>query len=258
MKVLRKFRPHVWIAPVFLMSVACMASKNPVAHVDIKVTKSYEGIQPLPRPDRVVVYDFTVSTSVVQTDKMPGIRQRMKVAHSSEDAATYAGEQVQDQIARDMIKGLEKRLKAAGIPVEKGTPEMKLTGNSLVVHGTITKLNQGHRLRRGSVGLGAGASDVETDCQISMQTDGNDVLLSALETKAKSGKKPGMAVTMGAGAAPAVAGGVTGATAHKSTPQGDASRTGAALAKHIAGMMKAKGWIPPDAPKTTDVAQANQ
>ena len=258
MKVLRKFRPHVWIAPVFLMSVACMASKNPVAHVDIKVTKSYEGIQPLPRPDRVVVYDFTVSTSVVQTDKMPGIRQRMKVAHSSEDAATYAGEQVQDQIARDMIKGLEKRLKAAGIPVEKGTPEMKLTGNSLVVHGTITKLNQGHRLRRGSAGLGAGASDVETDCQISMQTDGNDVLLSALETKAKSGKKPGMAVTMGAGAAPAVAGGVTGATAHKSTPQGDASRTGAALAKHIAGMMKAKGWIPPDAPKTTDVAQANQ
>jgi hypothetical protein len=48
---------------------------------------------------------------------------------------------------------------------------------------------------------------------------------------------------MGAGAAPAVAAGVTGATAHKSTAQGDSARTGSALAKHIAGLMKAQGWI---------------
>jgi hypothetical protein len=251
-------RPFIYVTPVFLMSLACMASKNPVAHVDIEVTNSYEGQQALPKPDRVVVYDFAVSKSVVQTDKTPGIRQRMKVAHSSEDAATYAGEQVEHQITKDMMKGLEKRLKTAGITVEKGTPETKLTGNTLVIHGTITKLNQGHRLRRGTVGLGAGASNVETECQISMQTDGQAVLLSALTTKAKSGKKPGMAVTMGAGAAPAVAGGVTGATAHKSTPEGDASRTGSALAKHIANLMKTKGWIPAEAPQTTDVAQSNQ
>jgi hypothetical protein len=240
------------------MSFACMASKNPVAHVDIKVTKSYEGQLALPKPDQIVVYDFTVSKSVVQTDNMPGIRQRVKVSHSSKDAATYAGEQVENQITKETIKGLEKRLKTAGIPVEKGTPETKLTGNTLVIHGTITKLNQGHRMRRGTVGLGAGASDVETECQITMQTDGQTVLLSALTTKAKSGKKPGMAVTMGAGAAPAVAGGVTGATAHKSTPEGDASRTGSALAKHVANLMKAKGWIPAEAVQPADVAQTNQ
>lgn len=258
MKISRMSRPFMSIAPVFLMPLACVASKNPVAHVDIKVTKSYEGQQPLPKPDRVVVYDFTFAKSVVQTDKMPGIRQRVNVAHSSEDAATFAGEQVENQITKDMIKGLQKRLKTAGIPVEKGTPEMKLIGNTIVVHGTITKLNQGHRLRRGTVGLGAGASDVETDCQVSVRTDGKTVLLSALTTKAKSGKKPGMAVTMGAGAAPVVAGGATGATAHKSTPQGDASRTGSALAKHIANLMKAEGWIPPETPQTSPAAQATQ
>ena len=215
-----------------------------MAHVDIKTVKSYQGQNPLPKPDRVVVYDFTVARSAIKTDKMPGVRQRIKNAGSSEDSATLAGEQVQEQITADLVKSLQKRLKASGIPVEKGTPDMEITGNTLVVHGTVTKLDQGHRLRRGTVGLGAGASDVKTNCQISMQATGNTVLVSELTTEAKSGKKPGAAVTMGAGAAPVVAVGATGATAHKSTAQGDASRTGSALAKHIADLMKTQEWIP--------------
>ena len=258
MKIVRVSRSLMWIAPVFLMSPFCNASKNPVAHVDIKVTKSYDGQQRLPKPERVVVYDFSISKSVVQTDRMPGIRQRMANAHSSEDAATVAGEQVDKEITKDLLSGLQKRLKASGIGVEMGTPEMAIPGNAIVVHGTITKLNQGHRLRRGSVGLGAGASDVETECQISIQADGKTVLLSELTTKAKSGKKPGMAGTMGAGAAPAVAAGVTGATAHKSTAQGDAARTGSALAKHITKLMTAQGWVQPETSDTASAAPTDQ
>ena len=242
MKTLRMSRFLTWVAPVLVIVPTCVASKNPVAHVDIKVTKSYEG-QQLPKPERVVVYDFTVAPGAVKTDRHPGVRQRIKNSKNSEGAAAAASEQVENQITKDMVKGLQKRLKAAGIPVEKGAPEMELTGNTLVVRGTITKLHQGHRMRRGTVGLGAGASDVETECQISMQTGSNTVMVSELTTKAKSGKKPGAAVTMGAGAAPVVAAGATGATAHKSTAEGDAARTGSALAKHIAKLMTTAGWI---------------
>jgi hypothetical protein len=218
--------------------VSVAAAKNPLAHVDIKTVKSYDGQNPLPKPDRVVVYDFTVAPDVVKTDRAPGVRQRMK-GNSKDEVAG----QVQDQITSDLLKELQKQLKSSGIPVEKGTPDMQASGNALTIRGTVTKLDQGHRLRRGTVGLGAGGSDVETDCQISVATGGNDVLFSELTTVAKSSKKPGAAVTMGAGAAPAVAGGVAGATAHKSTAQGDSARTGSALAKHIAGLMKAQGWI---------------
>ena len=244
-----------WGAPIALsvVIVSIAAAKNPLAHVDIKTVKSYDGQNPLPKPDRVVVYDFTVAPDIVQTDRAPGVRQRMK-GNSKDEVA----EQVQSEISSDILKGLQKQLKASGIPVEKGTPDMQAPGKALVIHGTITKLAQGHRLRRGTVGLGAGGSDVETDCQISMATGGTDVLFSELMTVAKSSKKPGAAVTMGAGAAPAVAGGVAGATAHSSTAQGDSARTGSALAKHIAGLMKAQGWVAATDQQASADARSNQ
>lgn len=238
MHAIRTSRLLRWSAPVALTVVlSAAASKNPIAHVDVTTVKSYDGQNPLQKPDRVIVYDFTAPDSV-KTDRLPGVPQRLK-GNSKDDVE----QQVEDQITDDLLKGLQKKLKSSGIPVEKGTPDMQAPSNALTVRGAVTKLDQGHRLRRGTVGLGAGASDVETDCKLSLETGGNSVLFSELTTVAKSGKKPGAAVTMGAGAAPAVSAGVTGATAHKSTAQGDSARTGSALAKHIAGLMKAQGWI---------------
>jgi hypothetical protein len=91
-----------------------------------------------------------------------------------------------------------------------------------------------------------------------VETGANSFLFSELSTVAKSGKKPGAAVTMGAGAAPEVAGGVAGATAHQSTAQGDSARTGSALAKHIAGLMKAQGWITTTDEQAITDAKSNQ
>lgn len=240
MNVRNTFRLSGWCIPILLVAVAPVAAaKNPIAHVDIKTVQSYQGTEPLTKPERVVVFDFSVSPDVVKTDHMPGVRQRMK-GNSKKDVAN----QVEKQITKDLINTLQKNLKASGIPVEKGTPGMDIPGNALVIRGTVTKLDQGHRMRRGTVGLGAGASDVETNCHISIESGGNSVLLAELATVAKSGKKPGAAVTMGVGAAPAVAAGATGATAHKSTAQGDSARTGSAVAKYVVKQMKEKGWIP--------------
>lgn len=240
MNALRKSLLLSWLVSIALAALVSVAaaSKNPVAHVDIKTVQTYQSAQALPKPDRVVVYDFAIDPAVVKTDRMPGIRQRMK-GNSKEDVA----KQVQSQITSDMVKSLQKRLKASGIPVEKGTPDMQVPGNALTIRGTITKLDAGHRMRRGTVGLGAGASAVETDTHISVETGGNNVMLAELTTVAKSGKRPGAAVTMGAGAAPAVAVGASGATAHKNTAQGDSARTGSALAKYIANQMATRGWI---------------
>jgi len=239
------------IAPIFLLALASVAyPQNPVAHVDVKTMKSYEGQQQLPKPDRVVIFDFAVNPEAIKVDQRPGIRQRVTNVTSSEDAATLAGEQVQNQITKDLLSTLQKRLSASGVAVEKGTRDMPISGNTIVVNGTIESIDQGHHIRREAVGLGAGASEVKTSCQVTMQTSGNKVSISEFTTDAKSGKKPGAAVTMGAGAAPDVAAGATGATAHKSTAEGDAVRTGSALANHIADWMKTQGWIPSASPST--------
>jgi Domain of unknown function (DUF4410) len=228
---------------VFALAWASLAfAKNPLAHGDIKTIRSYDRQTPLPKPERIIVYAFTVSPAVVKTEKMPGLRQRIKQARSHQDAATLAAQQVQAEITKDLIKVLQKQLKTSGIPVEKGAPDVDVPGNALTIRGVVTKLDQGHRLRRGTVGFGAGASDVETDCQISMQTRANTWLLSELNTKAKSSKKPGAVVPVAAGASAAVAGGATVATSNRSIAQGDAARTGSALAKQIAKLMKIQGW----------------
>ncbi len=244
MKALRTRQLLQWsMLMVFASGVLIVSAQNPMAHVDIKTVKSYEGKQPLSKPDRVVVYDFDVAPEAVKTDPMPGVRQRIKNSGSSEDKKTRAADEVRDEITADTVKGLQKRLKQSGILVEKGTPEMQMSGNTLVVRGTVTKLDQGRRIGRETVGLGRGSSDVKTDAKISLESSGQSVLLSELTTEAKSSKKPGAAVTMGAGAAPEVAAATTGATAHRGTAQGDSARTGAALAKRIADMMKTQGWI---------------
>lgn len=249
MNAMRTSRLLKWGAPIAVAAavVSVAAAKNPLAHVDIKTVKSYDGQNPLPKPDRVIVYDFTVSPEVVKTDPLPGVRQRMQ-GNSKEEL----GAQVEDEITKDLLSGLQKQLKSSGIPVEKGTQGMQAPGNALTIRGTVTKLDEGHRRRRGTVGLGAGASDVETDCQISVDTGGNSVLFSEVTTVAKSGKKPGAAVTMGAGATPEIAAGVAGGTAHKGTAQGDSARTGSALAKHIAGLMKAQRWLSADQQSLAD------
>ena len=58
MNALRTSRLLTWGAPIALATVLSVgATKNPLAHVDIKTVKSYAGQNPLPKPDRVVVYD---------------------------------------------------------------------------------------------------------------------------------------------------------------------------------------------------------
>lgn len=253
MKTIRTLQLLRWSIPV--LSLACVpfvVAQNPMAHVDIKVVKSYANQTPLAKPERVLVYDFAVAPGAVKTDPRPGVRQRIHNAGSSDDAATQAGKQVQDQITTDLVKGLEKHLKSTGIVVEKATPDMQVAPNTLTIRGTISKLDQGKHIKREVVGFGRGASDVKTDCEISLQTPTETVLVSELTTNAESGKKPGAAVTMGAGAAPDMAAATTGATAHKSTAQGDSSRTGSALAKRVADIMKTQGWIQASSTQASD------
>ena len=255
MKVLRLLSPPCLAAALCAAAVLQLPAENPMAHVDIKTVQSYTGTAPLPKPDRIVIYDFTVAPDIVKTDPRPGLRGRVSSMGSSESAAEKAARKVQSDISSNLLKSLEKSAKSSGIPVEMGTAGTPPEGNALVIEGSITSLNEGKHLQRETVGLGAGASDVATDCNISMHTPTGKVLVSELTTNAASGKKPGAAVTMGAGAAPDVAAATSGATSHKSTAAGDAARTGSALAKNIAKMMKAQGWITADQTATAPAAQ---
>jgi hypothetical protein len=77
-------------------------------------------------------------------------------------------------------------------------------------------------------------------------------LIAEAETEAQSGKKPGAAVTIGAGAvagtaatAAVVAAGTTGVSElFLTSAEADAKRTADELAEHIVRAYQERGWLP--------------
>src|ERR671923_22350 len=87
--------------------------------------------------------------------------------------------------------------------------------------------------------------------------DGAQHLVQEFETSAESSKTPGIAATMGAGAAArgaaalataaAAGGGIHAATESRQTAEADARRTADVVVKRLAQFFAAQGWIAPEA-----------
>ncbi len=158
------------------------------------------------RPVAVVIYPFAVSPSEVTLNQ--GFFQKAYVAMSG---ANQTDEQVQlaDQTAQNICVQVAANLTSKGITTTclgRGTPP---TGsNVLVIDGNFTEINEGNRLRRMVIGLGAGQSTLDTVVQAYQKSDLGSQQVMDFSTHADSGYMPGAGVTGPAGAA---AGGATAA-----------------------------------------------
>jgi hypothetical protein len=158
------------------------------------------------RPSSVVIYPFAVSPSEVTMNQ--GIFQKAYVAMSG---TNQSDQQVQlaDQTAQNVCVRVAANLTGRGITatcLNRGTPP---TGdNVLIIDGDFTDINEGNRLRRMVIGLGAGQSTLDTVVQAYQKTDAGTQQVMDFSTHADSGYMPGAGITGPAGAA---AGGATAA-----------------------------------------------
>lgn len=158
------------------------------------------------RPSAVVIYPFAVDPSEVTMNQ--GIFQKAYVAMSG---ANQTDQQVQlaDQTAQNVCVRVAANLTSKGITttcLSRGTPPVG--GNVLIIDGNFTDINEGNRLRRMVIGLGAGQSTLDTVVQAYQKTDEGSQQVMDFSTHADSGYMPGAGVTGPAGAA---AGGATAA-----------------------------------------------
>jgi hypothetical protein len=79
----------------------------------------------------------------------------------------------------------------------------------LIIDGAFTDINEGNRLQRMVIGLGFGASVVDTQVGLYQYSNGSSTQLITFSTHADSGRMPGAGITGPAGAA---AGASTAAT----------------------------------------------
>lgn len=235
---------------IIAMAVLGLAACNK-AHVDN--VQSYLGPR-LPRPDHVLVSYFSVTPEQVQLDQGVGARIMRRFDDAPLSSQEYlAAQATQAALANRMVD----RLRRYGLPAELASPNAP-PGTALLVQGQIVAIDQGNRTRRTLIGLGAGKSTVSADAQLYyMEGYEQPRFISAFEGEADSGRMPGAAETMGAGAAAQRIGTsavMTGAThaageTRRATDTAEADRLAEGLAAQVGRFAVAQGWIAPTAMK---------
>ena len=206
----------------------------------------------LARPDQILVYTFVVSEAEVTENQGLLGRAFNRLGTSTPNQRELdIGHQVAEQMAEDLVAGIRE----LGLDAVRADRSIAVPADALLVTGEFLDVDEGNRARRLVIGFGAGASKIDTSVRVlTHTTDGYRTVLE-FTTHADSGKMPGGAVTMGAGAA--AQGGATvgmaaahaamgGVKAHRSTLGTLAGNSADQAVAYLSEFFAKQGWIPLD------------
>ena len=196
----------------------------------ISVQKSAEQATPQ-MPLKIYVADFDVANGNFKVDRegaeLVDFKQNLRVMMQTAS-----------------VTDLSRRLILA-VPTTKEQgfqPE-----NAWLIRGEFTKVNQGSRLLRGTIGFGAGGTKVETNIYVYDLNQNSNIPFLTFSTTGGSNAEPG-AVTGGATdpvvAAIGVAASGAGGVAHGLTE--DTARTAREITAELSDYMYRSGWISKD------------
>ncbi len=234
------------------LTLAVVAACSPAR---VQTTEGYAG-PPLPRPDRVIVYDFAIAPEQVRLDQGVGARLKRAVGNQPISAQEV---QAAGETQAALTDALITELTSYGLPaVRASAGETPSAGTSLLVQGQIVGIDEGNRARRVVIGLGAGKSSVSADAQLYyVAYPAPPQFISAFQGNSNSGRAPGVAGTMGLGAvggrlatSAAVGGAMHGRSEMRRTgDSANATRLADALGKQIGRFAVAQDWIASNAVK---------
>jgi hypothetical protein len=201
----------------------------------------------LPKPSRILVYDFAVSDQEVK--EYQGIMRQQPTIKDAATRERLLAQDVKDALAEEVVD----QLKLLGFVVERSARGTIASGSDLVIDGQFLTVNEGNPLHRLVIGFGNGASTVQARVQVYQAPDARKLL--DFTTDSDSGKMPGAAATMGAGAV--AAGGVTagmvvantavsGVKVYKSDVARMAAASGDQAARYLSEFFAKQGWIRAD------------
>jgi hypothetical protein len=226
-----------WPAATALL-VSGAAAQGPMgAKITVTPVAVYTGSSPLPKPQKILLYDFALNPDDVQVDKVQALRPRhLLTGDKSQDAvAADAGK----KYYAELVKALEK----TGIPVEHVATGTAPTDNAMVIQGSFTSLKEGTKAERESIGMGTGNADVQTKVDVHLKTPSDTILLSQFQTDTQAARNVGSAVPVAAGLNPAAVAAKSTIGDRKKTLDAYASKSADATAKEIFKSMAAQGWI---------------
>ena len=236
-----------------LVSLALLTGCAPT-----NVQQTSESTGALPRPDRILVYDFAVSPDEVKLDEGLSAEIKQRYEHEQTTNRTPQELKVGHTVANVVAAELVKKIQSDGLWAERamGTPTHR--GNTLIIKGQFLTIDEGNRAERVAIGFAAGRTDVQADVQVYELTAGGEQHVETLNASGESASKPGMAEMMAVGllthhllTSTLVSGTVAGVSEAKfDTVEDDGRRMADKIAANLSEYFVSQGWIPPGAVKS--------
>jgi hypothetical protein len=201
----------------------------------------------LPRPSRILVYDFAVSEQEVK--EYQGIMRQQPTIKDAAERERLLAQEVKDALAEELVDAL----KPLGFVAERVARGTGAEVNDLVIDGQFLTVDEGNPLHRLVVGFGTGGSTVQTQVQVYQAPEARKLL--EFTTQSDSSKLPGAAPTLAAGAV--AQGGVTagmvvantavsGVKTYKSDVARMAAASGDQVVRYLSEFFAKQGWIRAD------------
>ena len=197
----------------------------------------------------MLVYDPAVTDAEVTENKSTVAL----AAHpgSAQDDRTSIGIEAANTLAAELVDGVDH----LGLRAERASRGTPVPEDAVLVTSEFLDVDEGNRVKRLVIGFGDGASRVDTRMHLYYSQHGRLIRLLEFDTHSDSGKLPGGAVTMGAGAV--ITGGVTvvgaigtaavgGVKTYRSAVARLAAKSAEQATAYLSEYFGKQGWISPD------------
>lgn len=198
----------------------------------------------MPRPARVVVFDFDTGASDVTVGTSPRRSARNAVGLYVTEPDTLA-QAVADSLASQLVDAL----KASGFAAERAAKAAPPRANDLVIQGQFVQIDGGSATQRFVIGFGVGATELRTEVQVFQVGATGWQPVKQFDTVAAGSRFPGAAFFVGGGAiagtaatSAMISSGVGTVREVRASIDADARRTSEQIASKLAEVSKTQGW----------------
>lgn len=200
----------------------------------------------LPRPDRILVYDFVATPADVPADStIAGQYAEPPTPQTAEqiDAGRKAGAEIASQLVEQILE--------MGMPVEQASLQTTPQVNDIVIRGYLLSIDEGSARKRVGIGLGSGASELKVAVEGYQMTAQGLRKIGSGTVDSGGSKTPGAGVGLGALLVTGnpvgliVSGGmkVYGEASGRSKIEGRAKQTAKEIADQLRLRFEQEGWI---------------
>ena len=199
----------------------------------------------IPRPDRILVYDFAATHEDLPAWSTPASRHAGTGEAPSEEVL-QKGRELGAKVADELVEEIRKM----GLPAVSAAGQTPQPGDVMLV-GYFESIEEGSAGERVILGFGAGGAELKTKAEGYLMTEQGPHELGTRTEDTSGGKAPGVVVPLAvgvathnpiglvAGTALHVGGEVTG----KTTIEGKANKTSKKLGEEFEAIFQQQGWI---------------